>query len=61
MISTLKVEKSEAHKDVFPSIIVPLKVEPMLPEIVLDHTIRLHVHKIGIVCAGFSSDANPKS
>ncbi len=45
MISTLKVEKSEAHKDVFPSIIVPLKVEPMLPEIVLDHTIRLHVTK----------------
>ena len=38
--------KSKTHKDIFPPAIVPHKVQPMLPQIVVRRALGLYVDKV---------------
>jgi hypothetical protein len=38
--------KGKTHKDIFPPAIVPRKVQPMLPQIVVRRALGLHVDKV---------------
>ena len=51
-------KKCETHKDVLPPTVVPRKVQPVLPQVVVRRALRLDVDKVGAARARMSRGAH---